>query len=444
MDAPETRRSEAGNPGFREALRVWLKIGCIGFGGPSGQIAILQQEVVEKRNWVSEAEFLRALKFCMLLPGPEAQQLATYLGWRLHGIRGGIAAGVLFVLPAALLLWVLSLLYVIGQDAPLLHAFFEGLKPAVVAIVAAALWRIGRRTITSTPLALIACAAFLLFCLHASYLVVVLGFGFLGSRLLTKPEEELHPQLASRPRSNLRVKPAALGWAASLRVALTLGVLWVIPIAALLYWLGPGALPVQVSLFFGKVAVFSFGGAYAALSYVALHAAGDWGWVTSGEMLDGLGLAETTPGPLLIALQFVAFVSCYKTPGILPPLLAATIGSLTALWSLFLPSFLWIFALAPHMERLGRNRYMAGALSAIGAVVTAVIAYLALWFAGSVFIATSATSSGGASIPISIPIHWTPIILSLVAYLLLETKRLGIVPLILLFGGIGILIHLVT
>ena len=395
---------------------------------------------MEKRNWVSEAEFLRALKFCMLLPGPEAQQLATYLGWRLHGIRGGIAAGVLFLLPAALLLWVLSLLYVIGQDAPLLHAFFEGLKPAVVAIVATALWRIGRRTITSTPLALIACVALLLFCLHASYPAVLMGFGILGSLFLPKSGEDLHTKETSMS--------GEASWARTLCVVLTLGSLWIMPIAALLCWLGSKALPVQVALFFGKVAVFSFGGAYAALSYVALHAAGDWGWVTSGEMLDGLGLAETTPGPLLIALQFVAFVACYKSPGILPPLLAATIGSLTALWSLFLPSFLWIFALAPHMERLGQNRHMAGALSAIGAVVTAVIAYLALWFAGSVFIvtavisATSLTSAGGASIPISI--HWTPLILSLAAYLLLETKRLGIVSLILLFGGIGILIRIVT
>jgi len=446
MDIPEVKEpagAEPGNPGFGEALRVWLKIGCIGFGGPSGQIAILHHEVVEKRNWVSDAEFLRALKFCMLLPGPEAQQLATYLGWRLHGIRGGIASGLLFLLPAALLLWVLSLLYVIGEDAPLLRAFFEGLKPAVVAIVAAALWRIGRRTITSLPLALIACGAFLLFCFHASYPAVILGIGFLGSLFLAKTEEDLATQQTSGHGHNL----GALGWASSLRVALSLGAVWILPIAGLLCWLGPEALPLQIALFFSKVAVFSFGGAYAALSYVALHAAGDWGWVTSGQLLDGLGLAETTPGPLLIALQFIAFVACFKNPGFLPPLLAATLGSLAALWSLFLPSFLWIFALAPHIESLGRNRHVAGALSAIGAVVTAVIAYLALWFAGSVFIATSATlatSLGGGAIPISILFHWTPLILSLVAYLLLETKRLGIVPLILLFGGIGIFAKLLT
>jgi chromate transporter len=431
MDSPEVRLPKAGSPEtkiprFGEALRLWLKIGCIGFGGPSGQIAILHSEVVEKRAWIGEEEFLRALQFCMLLPGPEAQQLATYLGWRLHGIRGGIAAGVLFLLPAALLLWMLSLLYVLGQDVPLLRAFFEGIKPAVVAIVAVALWRIGRRTITSLPLLLIACAAFLLFCLHASYPAVILGFGFLGSCFLRKPKKDLHELQGSKPEP----KPNPIAWIPTLRIALTLAALWVIPIAALWSWLGSKALPVQVAVFFSKVAVLSFGGAYAALSYVALHAAGDWGWVTSGQLLDGVGLAETTPGPLLIALQFVAFVACYKAPGILPPLLAATLGSLAALWSLFLPSFLWIFALAPHMERLGRNSHMAGALSAIGAVVTAVIAFLALWFAGNVFLPHGSIATGS-------------LVIAIASLLLMQFQKMGMIPLILGCGLTGVLFRMI-
>jgi chromate transporter len=431
MDSPEVRLPETGLPKTKipslgEALRLWLKIGCIGFGGPSGQIAILQSEVVEKRGWIGEEEFLRALQFCMLLPGPEAQQLATYLGWRLHGIRGGIAAGVLFILPSALLLWMLSLLYVLGQDVPFLSAFFEGLKPAVVAIVAAALWRIGRRTITSLPLALIACGAFLLFCFHASYPAVILGIGLLGSLFLAKAEEDLPTEQTSGHGPNR----GALGWAATLRVALTLAALWIIPIAALWCWLGSKALPVRVALFFGKVAVFSFGGAYAALSYVALHAAGDWGWLTSGQMLDGVGLAETTPGPLLIALQFVAFVACFKNPGILPPLLAATLGSLAALWSLFLPSFLWIFAFAPRMERLGRNRHVAGALSAIGAVVTAVIAFLALWFAGNVFLPHGTIAAGS-------------LVIAVAALLLMQLQKVGMIPLILGCGLTGVLFRMI-
>ena len=343
-------------PTFGEAVRLWLKIGCISFGGPSGQIAILQAEVVEKRGWINETEFLRALQFCMLLPGPEAQQLATYLGWRLHGIRGGIAAGILFLLPAVLLLWMLSLLYVTGREWPLLHSFFEGLKPAVVAIVASALLRIGRQTLTSWSLVLIAMISFGLFLAHIPYPVVVLGFGLIGGLLLEKPSmpKESPENHASRSRSWISSCLTALS------MALTILSIWLVPMLVLFFWLGSKAMPFRVGLFFGKVAVLSFGGAYAALSYVSLHASGDWGWLSSGEMMDGLGLAETTPGPLLIALQFVAFLGCYKAPGILPPLLSATLGSLAAVWSLFLPSFLWIFSLAPHLEGIARTPRMGG------------------------------------------------------------------------------------
>ena len=420
MNSPERNP-----PGFAEAARLWLKIGCIGFGGPSGQIAILHREVVERRKWIGEAEFVRALQFCMLLPGPEAQQLATWIGWRLHGIRGGVVAGTLFVLPAALLLWGLGVLYVLGRDWPLLHGFFEGLKPAVVAIVVSALWRIARRTVMTVPLAIMALVAFALFLLHASYPAVVIGFGLAGALLLPGKGES-----ASPPRGALEP-----GWGASCRAALAMIALWSLPVGAMLLWLGSDALPSRIALFFAKVAVLSFGGAYAALSYVSLHASGDWGWITPGEMLDGLGLAETTPGPLLIALQFVAFLACYKSPGMLAPLLSATLGSLAALWSLFLPSFLWIFSLAPHMDRLAAHRRMAGALTAISAVVTAVIAHLALWFAGSVFMTQS--SSGTAFHPLSI-------VMTLVALVLLRTNRLGIASLILLSGMTGILVRLVT
>jgi chromate transporter len=360
----------------------------------------------------------------MLLPGPEAQQLATWIGWRLHGIRGGVVAGTLFVLPAALLLWGLGVLYVLGRDWPLLHGFFEGLKPAVVAIVLSALWRIARRTVTSVPLAIMALVAFALFLLHASYPAVVIGFGLAGALLISKKGEP----------TPLPV-PTEAGWSGSCRVALATTALWALPVAGLLFWLGSDALPSRIALFFAKVAVLSFGGAYAALSYVSLHASGDWGWITPGEMLDGLGLAETTPGPLLIALQFVAFLAAYKSPGILAPLLSATLGSLAALWSLFLPSFLWIFSLAPHMEWLASHRRMAGALAAIGAVVTAVIAHLALWFAGSVFMTQS--SSGTSFHPLSI-------VMALVALVLLRTNRLGIASLILLSGMTGVLVRLVT
>ncbi len=409
-------------PGFGEAVRLWLKIGCLGFGGPSGQIALLHRETVEGRRWIGEEEFARALKFCMLLPGPEAQQLATWIGWRLHGIRGGIAAGALFVLPAALLLWGLGVLYVLGRDWAPLHAFFDGLKPAVVAIVVSALWRIARRMVTGLPLGLLAVVAFLLFLLQVPYPLVVIGSGVLGALLFAKGgKSELKPCAAEERR------PKSSDWGKSLRPALATIILWLVPVAGLLAWLGPWALPSRIALFFAKVAVFSFGGAYAALSYVSFHAAGDWGWITRGEMLDGLALAETTPGPLLISLQFVAFLACYKAPGVLAPLFSATLGSLAALWSLFLPSFLWIFTLAPHMEGIEGNRRMAGALAAIGAVVTAVIAHLALWFARGVLL-----PQGSLAI--------APLILALGAFLLLQFRFVGIFPLILGCGLIGMLI----
>lgn len=412
-----------GAPSFSSALRVWLKIGCLGFGGPSGQIALLHSEIVEKRGWVSDGEFMQALQFCMLLPGPEAQQLATYLGWRMHGIRGGIVAGGLFFLPAALLLWLLSLLYVKGHDVPLLMAFFAGLKPAVVAIVAAACWRIGRRTVTTVKLAVMAVIALALFSFtHVPYPMIVLGFGMIGSILVFQP--------TSCPDSPL---PSGSCWKEFFLIVLSILALWVVPIVALFLWLGSQALPVKVALFFSKVAVVSFGGAYAALSYVSLHAAGDWGWLTSGQMMDGLGLAETTPGPLLIALQFVAFLAAYNAPGILSPLFAATLASITACWALFVPSFLWIFSLAPHMDRLGRNPYVAGALTAIGAVVTAVIAHLAIWFAANLFFPDGSLGS----------IAILPILMALGAFLTLQCKRIGIIPVILLSGVIGIVMKIV-
>lgn len=402
-------------PGFAEALRLWFKIGCIGFGGPSGQIALLHRETVERRGWIGEGEFSLALKFCMLLPGPEAQQLATWIGWRLHGVRGGIAAGSLFVLPAALLLWILGMLYVLGHDLPVVRGFFDGIKPVVVALVFSALWKIGRRMISSPMLGVIAAGAFAMFLLGASYPWVVLGFGLLGALLLkgTAPDT-----------------PAVPVRCGNLTPVLATPLLWAAPVCTLALWLGWDSAPVRVALLYAKAAVLSFGGAYAALSYVSFHASGDWGWVTPAQMLDGIGLAETTPGPLLIALQFVAFVAAWNHPGGLTPLLSATLASVAAIWSLFLPSFLWIFSLAPQMERIAANRRMAGALAAIGAVVTAVIAKLALWFAAGLFL------------PVGFSFKWIPFVMAVAAWMLLRSNRIGMIPVILLGGGVGILLKL--
>lgn len=417
MATPEEKK-----PGFAEALRLWLKIGCIGFGGPSGQIALLHRETVGSRGWIGEEEFARALKFCMLLPGPEAQQLAIWIGWRLHGLRGGVAAGALFVLPAALLLWALGLLYVTRRDLPAVHGFFDGIKPVVVALVVAALWKIGRRTVSSPTLGVVAAAAIGLFLLGVSYPWVVIGFGILGACL---PQGQSSPR-GSMPRS---AEPLRHGFSP----VLVIPVLWVIPVLALALWQGCSSVPVRVALLYAKAAVLSFGGAYAALSYIAFHASGDWGWLTPGEMLDGVGLAETTPGPLLIALQFVAFVAAWNHPGGISPLASATLASGAAVWSLFLPSFLWIFSLAPHMERIAADRRMAGALSAIGAVVTAVIAKLALWFAASLFI--PATPAAGV-------FRWIPLAMAVTAWFLLRANRVGMIPLILSGGAVGVALKL--
>ena len=406
-------------PAFGQALRVWLKIGCIGFGGPSGQIALLHRETVEQRAWIGEEEFARALKFCMLLPGPEAQQLATWIGWRLHGIRGGIAAGALFVLPAALLLWALGLVYMLGQDLPAVHGFFDGIKPVVVALVFSALWKIGRRMISSPVLGGIAAVSLALFFAGTPYPWVVFAVGLLGAFLLKGESASQGPVSSGR---------SILG------PMLAIPALWAAPVMTLGVWLGWSSVPVRVALLYAKAAVLSFGGAYAALSYVSFHASGDWGWLTPGQMMDGIGLAETTPGPLLIALQFIAFVAAWQQPGTLSPIFSATLASGAAVWSLFLPSFLWIFALAPRMDRMASNRRMAGALSAIGAVVTAVIAKLALWFAAGLVLHVG-TPSG-------FHVRWVPLAMVLTAWLLLRSGRLGIIPVILLGGGIGILLSL--
>ena len=411
MNSPST-------PGFGEAVRLWFKIGCLGFGGPSGQIALLHRETVEARKWVGEEEFARALKFCMLLPGPEAQQLATWIGWRLHGIRGGVAAGALFVLPAALLLWALGLLYMLGRDLPAVHGFLNGIKPVVVVLVVSALWKMKNKLVTSWPQIVIAAVSLGLFFLGASYPWVVIGFGLLGAFLMKGPAafDEATP-----------VRQGAL------TPVLVIPVLWVTPVAVLALWLGWASVPVRVALLYAKAAVLSFGGAYAALSYVSFHASGDWGWITRGQMLDGIGLAETTPGPLLIALQFVAFIAAWQHPENLSPLLSATLASLSAVWSLFLPSFLWIFSLAPRMDRIAANRLMAGALAAIGAVVTAVIAKLAVWFAWGLFLSGS---------PSGLAFRWVPVAMAVAAWLLLRTNRLRMVPLILLGGAAGTLLRL--
>jgi chromate transporter len=392
-NAPEPR-SEPAPPRFREALEFWLWLGFISFGGPAGQIAILHAELVERRRWVSEARFLHALNYCMLLPGPEAQQLATYLGWVLHKTPGGLAAGILFVLPSALLLWGLSWAYVRFGSLPWMEGFLYGLKPAVLAIVAASVWRIGSRALKSRLLWCVAGAAFTaLFLLKAPFpwilasagLAGLLGSRFRPSAFVPTAPAEITPV---PPSSNGAPPPRRLTpslWHSAGLAATWLAVWWA-PVFLAGALLERGHAVFTQGVFFSKAAMLTFGGAYAVLPYVAQQAVEQFHWLTAPQMLDGLGLAETTPGPLLIVLQFVGFLGGWNHPGNLPPLLAATLGAFLSSWSTFAPSFLWIFLGAPYIEGLRSQLWLNCILSAITAAVVGLILNLSVWLGHQVLL----------------------------------------------------------
>lgn len=364
-------------PTFTEATRVWWRIGLLSFGGPAGQIAVLHRIVVDEKRWVDEARFLHALQYCMLLPGPEAQQLATYLGWWLHGWRGGLVAGTLFLVPGCLVMLGLSLLYASYRAVPIAAALLFGLKAVVVAIVFDALLRIGRRALTSRAAWIVAIAAFTsMFFLRAPFALVIgsaalLGLVSRGSWFAANVAREERPIEA----------PSRTNWRHLLTVAIAGVALWWLPVGALALVFGTGSVLVDCGVYFGKLAVLSFGGAYAVLGYVANDAVHHFAWVTPAEMLDGLGLAETTPGPLILVLQFVAFVAGFRNPGSLTPHVGGLVASLVTLWVTFVPSFLWIFLGAPYVERLRENRFLRAAFAAVSAAVVGVILNLATWFA---------------------------------------------------------------
>jgi chromate transporter len=364
---------------FRDALRFWIRLGFINFGGPTGQIAIMHDELVERREWIDEPRFLHALNFAMLLPGPEAHQLAIYIGWLLNGAPGAVAAGVLFLLPAFGLIVGLSWIYVVHGDVSWVSGIFEGLAWGVVGIVAAALVRIGTRAVTTPAMLAIALVAFsALFAFGVPFPVVVLGagaVGFLaGDRLADRGSADGDGSLVvGRPD----VRPS---WRRAVRV-LTVGIaVWLGPLALVAFATGTDGVIADEAVFFSLMALVTFGGAYAVLAYVNQAAVVRFGWLTSGEMAVGLSLAETTPGPLILVVVFVGFVAAYRNPGDLGPLPAAVLGSLVTAWATFVPSFLWIFLGAPSIERLRGNRRLSAALAAITAAVVGVIANLALVF----------------------------------------------------------------
>lgn len=426
-------------PSFAEALRFWLKLGFISFGGPAGQIAIMQTELVEKKRWISQSRFLHALNFCMLLPGPEAQQLAIYIGWLLHRTWGGIVAGALFVIPSVFVLWALSFVYAAYGNIPWIAAVFYGLKPAVMAIVAVAVIRIGRKALQNPIMWCIAAVAFIgIFWSEISFPVIVLAaalVGFFGGQfwpdkfvvVRTSEGNGNDSILSDDEQSPHRARPS---WSRAARISLVCLTLWWTPILLAGLWQGWDHTLFKEGLFFSKAAVVTFGGAYAVLPYVAQQAVDNFGWLQTGQMMDGLGLAETTPGPLIMVLQFVGFMGGWNKPGLLSPLLAGTLGALITTWATFVPCFLWILLGAPHIEQLRGNRKLTAALSSVTAAIVGVILNLAVWFGLH------------ALFPAGRTIDWFALILSVIAFIGLLKWKWNVVPVVIGSGLAGMIYQL--
>lgn len=383
---------------FREAFRFWVKLGFINFGGPAGQIAIMHKEIVEKKRWVSEAEFLRALNFCMILPGPEAQQLATYIGWRLHGTLGGIVAGSFFVVPSIFVLMFLSWLVVRHAGVGWVSGLLYGIQPVVVAIVFEAMIRIGKRTLHHPSLIGFAAAAFVaIFYFSAPFPLVIFLAAIFGSLLSMRwPHVFQAPARASAlPIPENPVHPPLFR---TLKIATLFFLLWAIPVGGLWLWRGGADVLIQEAFFFTKAAFVTFGGAYSVLSYVADVAVNRYGWLDADQMVQGLGLAESTPGPLIMVLQYVGFLGAWKFCGDFSPLLYGTLGALITTYVTFLPCFFFIFASAPHIEALAGNRSLQAAMTAITSAVVGVILNLAVFFAGHVLWVSGRVDSFGLAL----------------------------------------------
>ncbi len=440
-------------PSLREAILVWARIGCLSFGGPAGQIALLHREVVDRHRWISDRRFLQALNFCTLLPGPEAQQLATYLGWLMHGARGGFAAGLLFVVPGALVMGALSIVYATLGDLPLVAALFFGLKSAVLVLVIEALLRVGRRALKGPAAWSLAAAAFAaLFLFAVPFPVVVLGAGLVGYAAPGRFGGAGHGRAQDGPAAAidaaLDADPTRAGrFAASgRRAGLVALAAWLLPVALLM---PGGGVYADIAWFFSKMAVVTFGGAYAVLAYVAQDAVGFYGWLSAPEMLTGLGLAETTPGPLILVLQFVGFLAGFRAPGALTGLAGGVAASALTLWVTFAPCFVFVLIGAPLIERLQTNRALSGALAAITASVVGVIGNLAVWFGLHVlFRQTVPVRTALLSLDVPVPGSLDPgaLLLAVGAGVALLGFRLGLLPtlagcalgsLLLHFVGVG-------
>lgn len=441
-----------------QAFWVWLRIAALSFGGPAGQIAVMHRVLVEEKRWIGEQRFLHALNYCMLLPGPEAQQLATYIGWLLHRTWGGVVAGVLFVLPGAVSIMALSWIYVLYGRLGIVSALFFGLKAAVLAVVLQAVVRIGSRALGSNAARLLAAAAFvLLFFFDAPFPLVVLAAGLIGwwGGRAGHPAFRAGKGHGGGKGAAVADADTLLGealpahaspsWRETLRTASVWLALWLAPVAALIAAFGPDHVFSRIAIFFSKMAMVTFGGAYAVLAYVAQQAVESYGWLSPAEMLDGLGMAETTPGPLIMVLQFVGFLGAYRDAGEMRPLLAGTLGGLLATWVTFVPCFLWIFLGAPFVERLRGNAAVAGALSAITAAVVGVVLNLAMWFAlHTIFRATTPVVWGPIDLDVPVLASLDPwaTLLAAGAVAAVFVLRSGVIVTLLATSAAGMALHM--
>ncbi len=433
-DSPVVPLTPPPLPSFGEALRFWFKLGWISFGGPAGQIAIMHREIVERRRWLGEDHFLHALNFCMLLPGPEAQQLATYLGWRLHGLRGALAAGILFVLPSMFILWGLAWIYMAHGDTTWMRGIFHGLMPAVIAIVIGAVKRIGGKALKTPALWALAGASFIaIFFFHVSFVIIIAAAaltGYVGGAISPRffPAGKGHGEGHGDDAACVELPPSpTASWLRTLSILATCLFLWWTPVLLCGLWLGWRDIHFQQGLFFSKAALVTFGGAYAVLPYVSQMTVQHYGWLGQDQMMAGLGLAETTPGPLIMVLQFVGFVAAWQHPGGLSPLAAGSLGALITTWVTFVPCFLFVLLGAPHVEGLRQRPALATTLTAITAAVVGVILNLAIWF--------------------SVHALWRPgqgidgfvAVLAVLAFVAMERFKTGIIPVLGTCAVLGLL-----
>jgi chromate transporter len=453
--AENQRRRATHGVSLGRALQVWLRVAALSFGGPAGQIAVMHRIIVEEKRWIGEGRFLHALSYCMLLPGPEAQQLATYIGWLMHRWPGAIMAGGLFVVPGVVAIMALSWVYAAFGQVPVVVALFFGLKAAVLAIVLQAVHRVGSRALKTGAMIALAGVAFIaIFFAHVPFPAIVLTagvIGYVGARTgssafvvgaghgaaeQTATESLLGEDLPdhARPTINRAVRISAV-WLA----------LWLAPVITMISTLGGAHTFGEIGLFFSKMAVVTFGGAYAVLAYMAQQAVETYHWLKPGEMLDGLGMAETTPGPLIMVVQFVGFMAAYRDPGSLPPMLAGTLGGLLATWTTFVPCFLWIGLGAPFIETLRSNKPLNGALAGITAAIVGVILNLAIWFALHTWFSETVPLRGygfAFDAPVLPSINHWAVILSITALVAIFRFKTGMIQTLVACSAAGVLLYL--